>query len=195
MISILARRNRSGTPAFLRQAGGGAVFGFTVPIVERVPAGHTPGSQAASSTATRAAVLEAGDVALATRLLGHPFAIMGKVIQGQKLEAGPWDFRRPISGGTRAAGCATASMPSRWWLGTKTYDGVASYGRRPTFDNGPALIEAYLFDFSGDLYGETIEVDFHRFIRGEEKFASVEELKDAMKRDEAAARAILKTLR
>jgi riboflavin kinase/FMN adenylyltransferase len=179
--------DRSGTPAFLRQAG--ERLGFTVEIVERVPA-HTP-DQAASSTATRAA-LEAGDVALAAHLLGHPFAIMGKVIQGQKLG--------------RTLGFPTANLlpdPScrlrhgvyavQVVVGTKTYDGVASYGRRPTFDNGPALLETYLFDFSGDLYGETIEVLFIGWIRPEAKFASAEALVRQMKLDEARTKEILQT--
>jgi riboflavin kinase/FMN adenylyltransferase len=74
----------------------------------------------------------------------------------------------------------------------KTYDGVASYGRRPTFDNGRALLEPNLFDFSGDLYGEKIEVLFIDWIRAEEKFDSVEALVAQMKRDEARAREILR---
>ncbi|HEY1736950.1 MAG TPA: riboflavin kinase, partial [Methylovirgula sp.] len=80
-------------------------------------------------------------------------------------------------------------------IGETIYSGVASFGRRPTFDNGAPLLEVFIFDFSGNLYGKTIEVDFHRFIRGEEKFESVEDLKAAMKRDEATARAILRTSR
>jgi riboflavin kinase / FMN adenylyltransferase len=178
--------DRSGTPAFLRQAG--ERLGFVVEIVERIPAGT--GDQAASSTATRAA-LEGGDVVLAARLLGHPFAIMGTVIQGQKLG--------------RTLGFPTANLlpdPScrlrhgvyavRVGVGTKTYDGVASYGRRPTFDNGPALLEAFLFDFSSDLYGETIEVLFAGWIRAEAKFDSAEVLVQQMKRDEAWAKEILR---
>ncbi|MGH6863705.1 MAG: riboflavin kinase, partial [Methylocella sp.] len=106
--------------------------------MERVPADTAGIGAPASSTAARAA-LEAGDVEDATRLLGHPFAIMGKVIHGQELG--------------RTLGFPTANLlpdPScrlrhgiyavRVVAGTKTYDGVASYGRRPTFDNGPALL-------------------------------------------------------
>ena len=77
-------------------------------------------------------------------------------------------------------------------VGTKTYDGVASYGRRPTFDNGPALLEAFLFDFSGDLYGETIEILFIDWIRPEAKFESAAALAAQMKQDEARAREILR---
>jgi riboflavin kinase / FMN adenylyltransferase len=178
---------RSGSPALLKEAG--KRHGFGVEIVERVPADTGENNEPASSTAARAA-LEAGDAERATRLLGHPFAIMGKVIHGQELG--------------RTLGFPTANLlpdPScrlrhgiyavRVVAGTKTYVGVASYGRRPTFDNGPALLEAFLFDFSGDLYGETIEVFFIGWIRAEAKFASAAALTAQMKQDEARAREIL----
>jgi riboflavin kinase/FMN adenylyltransferase len=182
--------DRSGTPAFLRETG--ERLGFTVEIVERVPA-HT--DAATSSTATRVA-LEAGDAALAARLLGHPFAIMGKVIQGQKLGRTlgfPTANLLPdpscrLRHGIYAVRVAVAAKTH-----AKTHDGVASYGRRPTFDNGPPLLEAYLFDFSGDLYGETIEVLFIGWIRAEAKFDSAAALVSQMKRDETRAREILRT--
>jgi riboflavin kinase / FMN adenylyltransferase len=179
---------RTGTPGSLREAG--KRHGFAVEIVERVLAGVGSAEELASSTAARAA-LEVGDVARAARLLGHPFVIMGKVIEGDKRG--------------RTLGFPTANLlpdPScrlghgvyavRVVVGDKTYDGVASYGRRPTFDNGRALLEAYLFDFSGDLYGETIEVLFIEWIRAEEKFDSAAALVAQMKQDEARARAILR---
>jgi len=72
-----------------------------------------------------------------------------------------------------------------------TYGGVASFGVRPTVDNGPPLLETFLFDFSGDLYGEMMEVMFVDWIRGEEKFDSFEALKIAMQRDVERARAAL----
>jgi riboflavin kinase/FMN adenylyltransferase len=71
------------------------------------------------------------------------------------------------------------------------HGGVASYGRRPTFDNGAPLLETFVFDFSGDLYGETVSVAFIDWIRPELKFASVEDLVAAMDRDSATARAAL----
>ncbi|MGB6372875.1 MAG: bifunctional riboflavin kinase/FAD synthetase [Methylocella sp.] len=181
---------RSGSPAVLKEAG--KRHGFAVEIVERVPADAAEITEAASSTAARAA-LEAGDVERAMRLLGHPFAIIGEVIHGQEIG--------------RTLGFPTANLlpdPScrlrhgiyavRVVVGTNTYDGVASYGRRPTFDNGPALLEAFLFDFSGDLYGDTIEVLFIGWIRAEAKFASAAALKAQMKRDEGRAREILRAL-
>jgi riboflavin kinase/FMN adenylyltransferase len=179
---------RSGSPAVLEEAG--KRHGFAVEIVERVAAGTQDNNEAASSTAARAA-LEAGDAERAMRLLGHPFAIMGKVMHGQELG--------------RTLGFPTANLlpdPScrlrhgiyavRVVTGTNIYDGVASYGRRPTFDNGPALLEVFLFDFSGDLYGATIEVLFFGWIRAEAKFASAAALIAQMQRDEARVKEILR---
>jgi riboflavin kinase/FMN adenylyltransferase len=179
---------RSGSPAVLKEAG--KRHGFAVEIVERVPADTMDINEAASSTAARAA-LEAGDVEDAARLLGHPFAITGKVIHGQELG--------------RTLGFPTANLlpdPScrlrhgiyavRVVVGTIIHGGVASYGRRPTFDNGQALLEAFLFDFSGDLYGETIEVLFIGWIRAEAKFDSAVALIAQMQRDETRAKEILR---
>lgn len=178
---------RAGSPALLKDAG--ARHGFAVEIVEPVAAG-AEGLEAASSSATRAA-LEAGDVALAAHLLGRPFSIIGEVIHGQKLG--------------RNLGFPTVNIlpdPScrlrhgiyavRAAFDGKVYDGVASYGRRPTFDNGRVLLEVFLFDFSGDLYGVTMEVFFIAWIRAEAKFDSVEALVAQINEDAAQARRLLK---
>jgi riboflavin kinase/FMN adenylyltransferase len=69
-------------------------------------------------------------------------------------------------------------------------DGVASYGRRPTFDDGAPLLEVNLFDFSGDLYGQTIAVEFLEYLRGEVRFDGAEALIAQMHRDAAEARRI-----
>jgi riboflavin kinase/FMN adenylyltransferase len=180
--------DRSGTPAFLEDAG--RRHDFIVEIVARVAA-HTSEAPA-SSTATRAA-LAAGDVARAALLLGRPFAIMGKVIAGQKLGR---TLGFPTVNLLPDASCRLRHgvYAVRVMVGINTYDSVASYGRRPTFDNGQALLEAYLFDFSGDLYSETIEVLFIGWIRPEAKFASAAALVEQMKQDEVRAREILSGL-
>jgi riboflavin kinase / FMN adenylyltransferase len=181
-------KGRSGTPTFLKEAG--LRHGFEVEIVERITADADGSIEAASSTATRAA-LEQGDVARARHLLGHPYVIIGTVTEGQKLG--------------RTIGFPTANIipePScrlrhgvyavRVTVGDALYDGVANYGRRPTVGEGPALLEVFLFDFAGDLYGQTIEVDFIAFIRGEEKFASLEALTAQIGKDAAQAKELLK---
>ncbi|MCI0466719.1 MAG: bifunctional riboflavin kinase/FAD synthetase [Beijerinckiaceae bacterium] len=179
---------RLGTPAFLKEEG--ERHGIAVEIVDCVPAGPGDSCAAASSTAARAA-LEAGDARLAARLLGHPFSIMGKVTHGE--ERG------------RTLGFPTANIlphPScrlrhgvyavRASINSIRYDGVANYGRRPTFDNGRALLEVFLFGFAGNLYGETLEVDFAFWIRPETKFGSAGELIAQMKLDETRAKELLK---
>ncbi len=178
---------RGGTPEFLRSEG--ERLGFAVEIVPRITQDEAGSLDAVSSTATRAA-LEAGDVELARRLLGHPYFVEGVVTHGQKLG--------------RDLGFPTANIaldPSNRlkhgiYAVTLTEDGVtregvASFGRRPTFDNGPPLLEVYVFDFAGDLYGKMVEVAFYGFIRGEEKFDGVEALVAQMHKDAAQARAIL----
>src|SRR5262249_26097549 len=76
-------------------------------------------------------------------------------------------------------------------LGAERFDGVASFGRRPTFDNGAPLLEIYLFDFTGDLYGKMLDVAFIGFIREELKFSSVDTLIRQMDDDSHRARAQL----
>jgi riboflavin kinase/FMN adenylyltransferase len=73
----------------------------------------------------------------------------------------------------------------------KPVDGVASFGRRPTFDNGAPLLETYLFDFNGDLYGRTFDVEFVGWIRGEERFDGIEPLIARMHRDSDEAKRLL----
>lgn len=178
---------RVGGPEFLTAEG--ARLGFAVEIVDRITQDEDGSLDAVSSTATREA-LERGDVALARRLLGHPFFVRGRVAHGDKRG--------------RTLGFPTANIaldPSnrlRHGIYAVTlendgavYDGVANFGRRPTFDNGPPLLEVFVFDFDGDLYGKVVEVAFHGFIRGEEKFDSVEELVARMHEDAAKARQIL----
>ena len=180
-------KGRSGSPAFLQEAG--ARYGFRVDVIGKVEALDGAGTEAISSTAIRSA-LQAGDVEAAARFLGRDYAIVGTVIPGQKLG--------------RTLGVPTANIalePSNRlafgiyavevFLDGALCGGVASFGTRPTVDDGPPLLETFLFDFDGDLYGRTIEVAFVRRIRGEKKFDSLEALVAEMERDKAKARAIL----
>ena len=73
-------------------------------------------------------------------------------------------------------------------VGGRHYDGVASFGRRPMFDNGAVLLEVFLFDFSGDLYGAAIDVAFIAWLRDEQNFASAADLVRQMQEDSRQAR-------
>lgn len=180
-------KGRTGSPALLTEAG--LERGFAVATIDKIVADAAGDLAAVSSTATRK-LLEAGNVAAAADLLGHPYFVLGTVIHGRKLG--------------RTLGFPTANValdPSsrlahgiyavRVSLQGAPYGGVASFGRRPTFDDGPPLLEVFLFDFDGDLYGRTLEIDFIGWIRGEQKFASAEALTARMNIDADLAQQIL----
>jgi riboflavin kinase/FMN adenylyltransferase len=144
-----------------------------------------------SSSRIRAA-LEAGDCDTATRLLTRPFAVRGVVQHGDKLgrtigyptaNLGLENYLRPRYGIYAVTGRILASG--------RELHGAASVGIRPMFDPPKELLEPYFFDFDGDLYGQEIEVGFHRFLRPEAKFDSLEELQAQMAKDCDEARAVL----
>jgi riboflavin kinase / FMN adenylyltransferase len=178
---------RGGTPTFLKQAG--EHHGFPVELVDRVAAEGRDETEAASSTATRAA-LEAGDVEHAARLLGHSFSIIGEVLHGQKLGR---TLGFPTLNLSPGPGCRLRHgiYAVRVEINDKLFDGVASFGRRPTIDNGPPLLEVHVFDFDGDLYGRAIETFFVGWIRPEAKFPSLDALKEQIEADAARAKHIL----
>ncbi|NBJ13729.1 bifunctional riboflavin kinase/FAD synthetase [Microvirga arsenatis] len=147
------------------------------------------GTQPVSSSAIRAA-LEAGDVAAAGRLLGYRWFVRSEVRHGDKRG--------------RVLGYPTANMALgsdcrlrhgiyavRASAGGRIVDGVASFGRRPTFDNGAPLLEVHLFDFAGDLYGQVLDVEFVGWIRGEERFDGIEALIARMDLDSIEAKRML----
>ncbi len=178
---------RRGDGAFLR--GEGERLGFAVEIVARITNDEAGSLDAVSSTATREA-LERGDVAQARCLLGHPYFVEGVVAHGEKRgrQLGFPTANIALDPSNRLRhGVYAVTLAARGVV----HDGVASFGRRPTFDDGAPLLEVYVFDFGGDLYGHTVEVTFYAFLRGEEKFASVDALIEQMRKDAAAAREIL----
>lgn len=181
-------QGRRGTPAMLQQAG--EKNGFVVALVPPV---QTVDGEVISSTAIRQA-LAAGDVPRANAMLGYPYEILGTVIHGAKRgrELGYRTANIALEPGNDLAQgiyAVTAALADG-----RRIDGVASYGRRPQFDNGPPLLEVHLFEFSREIYGETLAVQFHARLRGEAKFDSLEALLAQMARDCEAARAVLAAL-
>ncbi len=178
-------KNRGGSPAFLIEAG--RRHGFVVDVIDKVA--DAAGEEAISSSAIRHA-LQAGDVAAARRLLGRPYAIEGEVIAGRKLG-------RTLGVPTANIALAPTNRLAHGVYAVRAaiegarFDGVASFGTRPTVDDGAPLLEVFLFDFSGDLYGKTVEVAFEAYLRPELKFDSLEALKARMGEDMAEARAAL----
>jgi riboflavin kinase / FMN adenylyltransferase len=177
---------RTGTAQSLQDAG--KHFGFEVEITPEFRANETE----ISSTIIRQKLRE-GDVKTANALLGYDWFIMGEVVHGRKLG--------------RALGYPTANIrlddgcelklgiyAVRLNVAGKTHDAVASFGRRPTFDNGAPLLEVFVFDFNADLYGKTVSVSFVNFIRAEAKFDGIETLIEQMNKDSGEAKRMLNNI-
>jgi len=180
---------RQGDIESLRAAG--KAHGFEVEVLTPV---MLDGARV-SSTRVRE-VLAAARFAEAARLLGRPYAICGRVLHGAKRGralgfptanvrlARP---RAPLSG-IFAVRCSAAA--------TRGLEGVASLGSNPALGpNGPETLEAFLFDFSGDLYGERLSIEFVKKLREEAAFASLEALAAQIARDCDAARAHFRATR
>jgi riboflavin kinase / FMN adenylyltransferase len=174
---------RAGSPDFLMAEG--KKFGFTVDVVPPFEDNGRP----VSSGPIRAA-LAAGRVDEAAEFLGYLWFVSGKVIHGDKRGR---ELGFPTANVTLDAACGLRHgiYAVRVGLGGRHYDGVASFGRRPMFDSGVVLLEVFLFDFAGDLYGRDIDVAFIAWLRDEEKFASVDDLIRQMQDDARRAREAL----
>jgi len=175
--------NRSGSPDYLAAAG--ARHGFAVDIVPR----YEDKGRRISSGPIRAA-LAAGHVGDAAEMLGYPWFVSGEVVHGDKrgreLGYPTANLRLDPSCGLRHGIYAV-----RVAIGGRRVAGVASFGRRPMFDVGTVLLEVFLFDFSADLYGQSIDVAFIEWIRPELKFETVDDLVRRMDEDSRIARAAL----
>lgn len=181
---------REGGPAFLIASGQKDGFGVTL-----VDAFRDEAAEVISSSRIRV-LLSDGAVTEAAGLLGYRYSVEAEVIGGKQLG--------------RTLGFPTANMQLPPEVALRTgiyavrfrradgtlYDGVASFGRRPTVDsNGAPLLETFAFDFAGDLYGEICSVTFFEHLRDELKFDGLDALVVQMKRDAEEARALLAGVR
>lgn len=176
-------RNRAGSPMFLM--GQGAERGFAVDVVPEVK----DAARRFSSGGVRAA-LAAGDVADAAALLGYPWFVSSEVIHGEKRGR---DLGFPTANIRLDPGCGLRHgiYAMKVEVDGVRYGAVASFGRRPTFDNGAPLLEIFLFDFKGDLYGKVLDCAFIGWIRPELKFDTLEALVARMNEDSQAAKLML----
>jgi len=143
-----------------------------------------------SSTAIRSALAD-GELSRATSLLGRPYRMSGRIIQGRRVgrtlgySTANVDLRRRQSAVLGIFAVRVSGLEEGY------LNGVASVGTRPTFDLVKPLLEVHLFDFDRDIYGEYIHVDFISHIREEKKFDSIDELVAQMNKDTENARSIL----
>lgn len=174
-------KNRAGDAAVLRAHGG-------FQVVE-VDAFADEGGQTVSSTRIRG-LLSEGLLSEANGLLGYRYFVQGEVEHGEKRgrELGYPTANISLDPGSSLAHGIYATTIK---VGDTVHASVASYGRRPTFGDKPPLLEVFLFDFEGDLYGEHVEVAFHAYLRPELKFDGIEPLIAQMDQDSAQARAAL----
>jgi riboflavin kinase / FMN adenylyltransferase len=178
-------RNRAGTVQSL--AALGQRLDFAVCVVD--PVAERSGSLVASSDIRTA--LAAGDVTGANALLGYRWFVVGTVERGagrgRDLGFPTANLRLPDDCALRHGIYAVRLQRA----GGAVHDGVASFGVRPTFGGGAPLLEIFVFDFSGDLYGQEVAVAFHSWIRPEATFSGAAELVAAMQQDTLAAQGTL----
>src|SRR6202049_149612 len=176
-------KGRVGSPSLL--VAEAPRLGIEVDVQAHVDIAERP----VSSSAIRMALAE-GQIEDATAMLGGPWFINGEVIHGEKRGR---DLGYPTANIRLDSNCGLKHgiYAVRVGDGGAHFDGVASFGRRPTFDNGAPLLEIFLFDFNGDLYGTVLDVAFIAFIREELKSDGVEALVAQMDDDSAWARAAL----
>jgi riboflavin kinase/FMN adenylyltransferase len=193
---------RRGTPEFLAQMA--AKRGFAVTFIEPVIG---PDGLAFSSTRIRE-LLGSGGPAEAAQLLGRFWEIEGRVEQGDKrgrtigfptANIGLDDYLRPATGvyamragldrpaGDGGPGGPGGSVETAW------FDGVANLGRRPTFGGDDLLLEAHLFDFDEDLYGQHLRVALIEYLRPETRFDGIDALRAQIAEDATRARELLAT--
>ena len=176
-------KGRRGSAADLEQAGDR--LGFQVEVV----AALTDGGRRISSGAVRAA-LAAGRPEEAAELLGFPWFVTGVVEHGDRRGR---ELGFPTANLRLDPGCGLryGVYAVRVAIDGLRVDGVANFGRRPMFDSGAVLLEVHLFDFSGDLYGTSLDVAVISWIRPEGNFDSVEALIQQMEEDCRIARLAL----
>ncbi len=174
--------NRKGNVDFLAKMA--EKYGYRLQVFEKV----AYKGDIVSSTRIRWELAE-GNMQLAAELLGEPYSVWGEVVHGRKLG--------------RTIGMPTTNIvpeqekllpPNGVYVSLteidgKMYPGISNVGVKPTVgEEENRLIETNIFDFSGDLYGKVLKVELHSFVRPEQKFASVEQLKMQMEKDTIKAR-------
>lgn len=177
-------KGRAGTPETLREAAETENFGITVldPVAED--------GEAFSSSGLRLRLAQ-GDVEGAARVMGRWWRVRGPVVGGAKRGTG-LGFPTANVPLPRGTGLGHGIYAVRTYVEGRCHDSAAYLGTRPTYDNGMPVLEVFLFDFDGDLYGKEIVVEFVGFVRPDRKFETSEALVAQMQRDCARAESILR---
>ncbi|HEX5480059.1 MAG TPA: bifunctional riboflavin kinase/FAD synthetase [Dehalococcoidia bacterium] len=175
-------RGREGTPERVREIG--AEMGFEVEVLQ---APLTEAEGRVSATAIRNA-LKDGEMELAARLLGRPYALRGPVVRGHERGKGIGFPTANIAVTPDRALPAFGVYVSRAYVGDRGYLSATNIGINPTFGDERPSVETYLLDFEGDLYGRELRVEVLHRLRGEIRFEGIDALKSAIARDVDATR-------
>ena len=178
-------RGRSGDVETLRQLG--AVEGFQVDVVDPV---DYAGQHVSSSRIRRA--VAGGDLFTAGAMLGRPYGVVGQVGEGERRGRTlgvPTINLTGVSPRKLLPPDGVYAVAVEWREGRA--EGMMSQGPRPTFQDGRRTLEAHLFDFSGNLYGEWVRIEWVERLRDIERFETIEQLKAQMEQDRQQALAVL----
>ncbi len=178
-------RGRSGDVETLRQLG--AVEGFQVDVVDPV---DYAGQHVSSSRIRRA--VAGGDLFTAGAMLGRPYGVVGQVGEGERRGRTlgvPTINLTGVSPRKLLPPDGVYAVAVEWREGRA--EGMMSQGPRPTFQDGRRTLEAHLFDFSGNLYGEWVRIEWVERLRDIERFETIEQLKAQMEQDRQHALAVL----
>lgn len=179
-------RGRQGNPELLGRLA--AIYGYHLHVVDPVTVTLDDGSQAmVSSSLIRRLLLET-NVERAAECLARPYALVGEVVRGD--------------GRGRTMAFPTANLEihdqlvpadgvyaGRTWVAGRPHLSAINVGPAPTFDAPARRVESHVLDFDGDLYGATLRVEFRRFLRPQQRFASPDKLVEQLRRDVHAVRA------
>ena len=148
-----------------------------------------------SSTKIRHALIE-NKISIANQFLGYPYFFEGLVIEGNKLGRTigyPTANLHITSEEKLIPGNGVYAVRVRSWeLGVGSWEGMMNIGVRPTVDGKKRVIEVNIFDFEEDIYGQTLQVQVHHYLRGEVKFNGLDELRQQLQKDKLSATAALK---
>jgi riboflavin kinase/FMN adenylyltransferase len=177
-------KNRAGNTEVLRKLG--EEMGFSLTVVPPLKIND----EVVSSTAIRKALTE-GDTRRAQKLMGRPFSLQGKVVVGDKRGAELGFPTANLEAKPEQALPADGVYTSRAFIDDRAYPAMTNIGRHPTFGGNKRLVEVYLLDYRGDLYGQELNVEIIERLRDEIKFDSPEELKKQIAQDVKRGKATL----
>ncbi len=177
-------KDREGDTNVLRQLG--ETMGFSLTVVPPLKIN----GEVVSSTAIRQALAE-GDMKRAQRLMGRPFRLQGQVVKGDKRGIKLGFPTANIETEAEQALPADGVYTSHAFVDSQAYPAMTNIGLHPTFGGDKRLVEVYIMDYKGDLYGQKLTVDIIERRRGEIKFDSPEELKKQIAEDVKRGKASL----